>query len=303
MSVFQKIIEPYKHYRLERFNTLEKSLCDVEGCVRASPQSPVKGQADKLKITLQSMPKQLSLAKGIDRSLMVAKASPANEMKTIDEAALKEFETLARSKGVAAIGYTQVPPEAVFKDRAVLYPYAMVLTMEMDKAAVDSAPSPAAQSMGIETYERLGSSTNELVDYLRSKGFAAHAGHPANGVALYPKLAQKAGLGWKGRHGLIISPEFGPRTRLSAIFTSIENLPLTDSDQHAWIPGFCTKCGNCIRSCPEKAILEKPIEREGGTVSHIVKDKCVGCTVCMKSCSFNKKGYVGIKATVDRQAP
>jgi hypothetical protein len=29
----------------------------------------------------------------------------------------------------------------------------------------------------------------------------AYAGHPANGVALYPKLAQKAGLGWKGRHG------------------------------------------------------------------------------------------------------
>jgi epoxyqueuosine reductase QueG len=99
-----------------------------------------------------------------------------------------------------------VPPEAIFKGRAVLYPFAIVLTMEMDKAAVDSAPSPAAQSMGIETYERMGNITNELVEYLRGKGYEAHAGHPANGVALYPRLAQKAGLGWRGRHGLIITP-------------------------------------------------------------------------------------------------
>ncbi|HEY3274810.1 MAG TPA: 4Fe-4S dicluster domain-containing protein [Methanocella sp.] len=301
MSIFQKIIEPYKNYRLERFNRLEKSLGDVDGCLKASPQSPAKGQADKLKVTLQSMPHQLALAKGIDRSLMAAKASPAKPKKTIDPAELVAFEALARSKGVAAIGYTQVPPEAIFKDRAVLYPFAIVLTMEMDKPAVDSAPSPAAQSMGIETYERLGNITNELVEYLRGKGYAAHAGHPANGVALYPKLAQKAGLGWKGRHGLIITPEFGPRTRLSAIYTGIWNLPLTDSDRHAWIPGFCAKCGNCIRSCPEQAILEKPVEREGGTVTHIVKAKCVGCTVCMKSCSFNKKGYADIKAAFDKR--
>ncbi len=104
MSVFQKIVEPYKNYRLERFNTLEKSLCDVDGCVKASPQSPEKGQADKLKVTLSSLPSQLSLAKGIDRSLMAAKASPANPKKTIDAAALGEFEALARAKGVAAIG-------------------------------------------------------------------------------------------------------------------------------------------------------------------------------------------------------
>jgi len=300
LSLFQKIIEPYKNYRLERFNTLERSLCEVDGCVRASSQSPEKGQADKLKITLSSLPSQLSLAKGIDRSLLASKASRSSLKGTISPEDLRAFEALARSMGVAAIGYTQVPPEAIFKDRAVLYPYAIVLTVEMDKAAVDSAPSGRAQTEGVVTYERLGNITNELVDYLRGKGFAAHAGHPANGVALYPKLAQEAGLGWKGRHGLIITPESGPRTRLSAIYTGIENLPITDSDQHAWIPRFCAKCGSCIRSCPEKAILEKPIEREGGTVTHIVKDKCVGCTVCMKACSFNKKGYGNLKAVVDR---
>jgi Pyruvate/2-oxoacid:ferredoxin oxidoreductase delta subunit len=301
MSVFATLIEPYKNYRLEKFNRLEKSLGKVEGAVRASPLSPEKGQADKLKVTLHELPMQLSIAKGIDRSLLKAQASPKARKLTIESAELKSFEAYARSLGIAAIGYTTVPPEAIFKDRAVLYSNAIILTKEMDKAAVDSAPSPAAQREGIETYNRLGKIVIELVEYLRSRGFAAHAGHPANGAALYPRLAQKAGLGRKGRHGLIITQEFGPRARLATLYTSVENLPITDSEEHAWIEDFCSKCGNCIRSCPEKAILEKPLHKEGGTVTHIIKDKCIGCTVCMKSCSFNKKGYTSIKAAYDRQ--
>ncbi len=298
MSLFSSISEPYKRYRLERFNRLEKSLCEVEGSIKASPLSPEKGQANKLKVTLQSVSSNLSVAKGIDRSLMKARDSPKAPKKTIDMASLKSFEEQARHRGAVAIGYTLVPPEAIFRDRAVLYPYAIILTFEMDKQAVDSAPSPEAQRMGIRTYESSGNVTNDMVDYLRSQGFAAHAGHSANGVALYPRLAQKAGLGWKGRHGLIITPELGPRTRLSAIFTNIENLPLSDSDVHSWIPDFCKKCGNCIRSCPEKAILQTPIYREGGTVTHIEKDKCISCTVCMKSCSFNRRSYADIRKTL-----
>ncbi len=298
MSLFNTLIEPYKNHRLEKFNRLEKSLGDVEGSVKASPLSPEKGQADKLKVTLHELPMQLSIAKKIDQSLLKARDGRTERKRQMEPAELKVFEDMAKSLGIAAIGYTAVSQEAIFKDRAVLYRYAIVLTMEMDKAAVDSAPSPTAQREGIETYDRLGKITSDLTEYLRNQGFAAHAGHPANGVVLYPKLAQKAGLGRKGRHGLIITPEFGPRARLAAIFTSIENLPLTDSEELAWIENFCAKCGNCIKSCPEKAILEKPLLREGGTVTHIMKDKCIGCTVCMKACSFNRRGYEHIKKAV-----
>lgn len=295
MSIFGRIIDPYKMYRLERFNRLEKALGEVEGCVKASPLSPEKGQANKLKVTLQSLPSQLSIARAIDKSLMGARDSPKSPKKAIGANELQAFEAYARSLGTAAIGYTKVPPEAIFKDRAVLYQYAIVLVTEMDKAAVDSAPSPVAQREGVVTYDRVGRTTNRLVEYLRSQGFAAHAGHPANGAALYPRLAQQAGIGRKGRHGLIITPEFGPRARLSAIFTPIENLPLTDGEEHAWIEGFCAKCGNCIRSCPQQAILEKPVRKAAGTATHIVKDKCVGCTICMRACTFNRLGYEGVR--------
>lgn len=295
MSLFGSIIEPYKRYRLEKFNRLEKSLGEVEGSIRASPLSPEKGQADRLKVTLHELPMQLSIAKSIDRSLMSVRDSLKCRKTNINTVALQAFEEYARSLGIAAIGYTSVPPEVIFKDRAILYPNAIVFTMEMDKAAVDAAPSPATQRMGIETYDQLGKTTNILVDYLRQQGFPAHAGHPANSAVLHPRLAQKAGLGYKGRHGLIITPEFGPRTRLAAIFTGIDNLPLTDSDRHSWIAGFCKSCGKCIRSCPVKAILETPVEKAGGTVTHIEKDKCISCTVCMKACSFNRRSYAELR--------
>ena len=42
----------------------------------------------------------------------------------------------------------------------------------------------------------------------------------------FSQLGQKAGLGCIGQSGLLISPELGPRQKISAIFVSIANLPI-----------------------------------------------------------------------------
>lgn len=72
---------------------------------------------------------------------------------------------------------------------------------------------------------------------------------------MYPHLAQNAGLGFKGRHGMVITPEFGPRQRISVIFTSIQNLPVNSSNEHSWVPDFCLKYGGCVKKCPGNAIV------------------------------------------------
>ena len=148
----------------------------------------------------------------------------------------------------------------------------------------------------MRTYDELGRVTGSLVDHLRKEGFSAEAGHPAIGPVLYPRLAIKAGLGWSGRHGMLITPEFGPRQRISAIFTSIADLPITDSNGHVWVRDYCSTCGNCVRKCPAKAIYERPIEHPDGRLSHIDGDKCISCTVCMKECSFNRRGYESVRS-------
>ncbi len=300
MSFFDSIKDKYRDYRLGKMDRMARALNAREGRILAASTSPGVILPNKLKIELKTLSKNLAIAKDAERAMAAVNCNPAHPKGSADAAFLKDFEAYARSLGIAKVGYTEMPRECIFNGRSVAYTHAIVLLMEIPKAPIDAAPSPATQAIGIVTYQQMGDITNRLADYLRKGGYAAEAGHPAIGPALYPPLAIKAGLGNGGRHGLLITPEFGPRQRISAIFTSIENLPVTDSTEHAWTRDFCASCGNCIRKCPAKAILEEPVVHSSGRISHIDGDKCISCTLCMKECSFNRAGYDKIKAAFNK---
>lgn len=63
-------------------------------------------------------------------------------------------------------------------------------------------------------------------------------------------IAHIAGLGWIGKNCLLVTPEYGPRVRLSTILTTAE-LECTGHlmDQR------CGTCVECMNACPTKAIL------------------------------------------------
>ncbi|WP_457558745.1 4Fe-4S binding protein [Candidatus Harpocratesius sp.] len=89
-------------------------------------------------------------------------------------------------------------------------------------------------------------------------------------------LAVNANIGWIGYQGLVISPEFGPRMRLAAVLTSIENLPFTElkDNEHSWIGSRCEKCKACMRACPGTAILDPKPKEENRYRNYIEIDKC-----------------------------
>ncbi len=295
MSIVTTVKDKYAGYRLAKVNKLENSVKEIDGCVTASASSPEKLMPDKLKITLKTLPRQLSIAKNMEITVKSLKNNPYNPKVEAEEDFIKQFEDYAGLIGVDSICYTKVPSSLIFKDKSILFDNAIILIMEMDKKAVDTAPSPETQEMSNVTYDELGKKTNELAGFLRESGFAAHASHPAGGVVMYPHLAQKAGLGYRGTHGMLITPEFGPRQRLSAIFTSIKNLPVNTNGDHSWIPEFCAKCSRCIKNCPQNAIIQKESSETGKRRTKIIKDLCSGCTICMRDCSFNVRGYIPIK--------
>lgn len=294
MSLLSEIKSRYADYRLNKINQLETSVSPGKMGIESSTRSPPKIMPDKLEITLKTLPKQLSIAKNMEHAVKSLKDNPENPETMAKNGFKEEFESYASSIGIDKVAYNQVPAEFVFQDRKLTYENAIILVMEMDKTAIDNAPSSQTQEMGVVTYDELGKATNLLTDYLRENGVAAQASHPAGGFVVYPALAQKAGLGWKGRHGLLITPEFGPRQRISAIFTSINNLPDNGSNSHSWIANFCEKCGKCIKSCPGNAITEE-FDANGRARTVISKEACHGCTICMKECSFNKREYNQIK--------
>jgi epoxyqueuosine reductase len=296
---------------MERIWELEAALAARPDALHATVASPerfeIVAEAMKRKngrppLVPAAMPHMMASMRGIRRSLQSVNKNPARPRTQISEAEIVELEAFARSVVVADIGYARLSPDLVFKDKAVLYANAIVLTMEMDERRINTSPSKESFVTVHETYHHLGVAANKMAALLREWGYSAHAGHPLTGLALYPPLAQQAGLGWRGLHGLLITPRFGPRVRLAAVFTSIENLPLPQVEDLRWIEEYCNLCKLCVRECPPQAILEQPIARANGLVTCTVTERCFpyfmdnyGCSICIRVCPFQKQDTSALK--------
>lgn len=111
--------------------------------------------------------------------------------------------------------------------------------------------------------------------------------------------AQRAGLGWIGKHSNLVSPEFGSWLVLGEILTTLE----LEADE----PGtdLCGTCSLCIRACPTGAIDEPytvdatkclsywTIEFRGGeeAIPPDIRQKfgnhVFGCDDCLEICPYN----------------
>lgn len=295
---------------------LENSLASRTDVVPSTADSPVRFDIIRGRLEAEGggppvrlLPTMLACMNGIKESLQSVDENPLPAKTEASQDLFVELEELAFTLGSSSIGYTKLPRRWVFQDKAVLYDNAIVLAMEMDEEGINSAPSLACMKTVMETYRDLGRINNHLADFLRKRGFGAQAGHPLNGLALYPPLAQLAGLGWMGLNGLIITPEHGPRVRLGAVFTSIRNLPAPQPNPHAWIAEFCQSCKICHRKCPPGALYDSPMKHADGRVTYVDNSLCFpyfneyhGCSVCVKVCPFNQSPYQQIKESFIRSS-
>jgi epoxyqueuosine reductase QueG len=94
----------------------------------------------------------------------------------------------------------------------------VVVGQAMDHDLVDTVPSAlsgAAVGLG---YSKDALVLLAVAQWLRNLGYEAIPS--LNDTALAIPLAIQAGLGEYGRHGMVITPEFGPRVRFGKIFTT-----------------------------------------------------------------------------------
>jgi epoxyqueuosine reductase len=296
MSILNGVFSSYSNYRFNKMKKLEISINNEKNVIQSVKSSPERFTTQK-KVPIRSIPTMISIGKNIEENIKSLKNNPDIPNTRASTEFINKFEKYAHSMGIKGIGYTKVDPELIFKDRTVIYENAIVFTKEIDKFGVDN-DFPGKQLKDLELYNYFGKKTNELVDYLRDNCFAAQASHPAQGFVTYPTLAQNAGLGWRGKSNLLITPELGPRQKISTIFTSIENLPINTGLDHSWIGDYCNYCGKCMKYCPGNAIVEKEL-KDGLNGSEFIPELCKCCndicTICMRDCPFNKKGYMQIK--------
>jgi epoxyqueuosine reductase len=117
------------------------------------------------------------------------------------------------------------------------------------------------------------------------------------GTAMEKVWAERAGLGFIGKNGLLINPRLGSWLTLSVMFLDRE-VDAYDAPQE----NLCGPCTRCLRGCPTRAIpapgvvdarrclayhsIENrdvvPVELRRGFVGRVF-----GCDVCQDVCPFN----------------
>ena len=153
----------------------------------------------------------------------------------------------------------------------------------------------------------------KIVDFINQKAdFKYKSKSKSCYVSLAEKpIAQRAGVGWYGKHGIIITERFGSWVVLGEIITELE----LDTDE--CLQQDCGDCTICIDSCPTKAIVspyvidrtkclqfisERPM-KVSLDFREVWGDKLYGCTICQEVCPKNYKvkpkkyrpeyGYIG----------
>jgi len=182
---------------------------------------------------------------------------------------------------------------------------AIVMAIEMDYDGISTSPAFPASSSTALGYSKMAFTEIELSAFIRRLGYGAIP--CGNDVALSVPLAIDAGLGQYGRHGLLITKEFGPRVRIAKVLTDMPLL--TDTPDNGFCKAvikFCETCEKCADTCPSQSIpYGKEQTWDGPTRSNnpgikkwfVNAETCYGfwvengsdCSNCIRSCPYNKR--------------
>lgn len=106
-------------------------------------------------------------------------------------------------------------------------------------------------------------------------------------------LAWLAGLGWIGKHNLLVSPSYGCALSMCTVLT---NAPIQTESYDA-IPVQCGQCNTCVSVCETSALSGETWSPNKDRDDLLNVQACTTCLKCMMICPYNfRKANVKISS-------
>ena len=205
-----------------------------------------------------------------------------------------EVKKVALEASAELVGIAKMQPEWLFENSDLSYQNIIIVAMKMDFDKLAQAPSITTSVETMAQYSRGAKIAKEVAGWIRERGWDAHP-HcgPASGPVLLIPAAIQAGIGQLGKHGSMISRDYGSNFRLAGIMTDLPLIPDAPVDFGA--EDFCQSCQICIKACPPEAIIDDKQLVRGDTKWYTDFDKCIyyfnenkSCAICLAVCPWSK---------------
>lgn len=176
-------------------------------------------------------------------------------------------------------------------------PHTFIFALQMSADEIRTAPGIREAAEVATTYMRVAMPALVIATYLRGLGYRAVAHIDGESELILPPMAEKAGLGQIGRHGLLVNKKYGSRIRLAAVSTDAGLRH--DSPVDFKLPKACEACRKCANLCPAGAIPQGSIIDDYDTqVRSIDHEACFAmwrkfgtdCGVCISACPYSRVG-------------
>ncbi len=171
-------------------------------------------------------------------------------------------------------------------------------TIEMERLQNKGTGTVALYARGRDYHKVLRSRLQILAERLAAQlGPLGHRVFTDSAPVLEAELATRSGLGWRGKHTLVLHREAGSLFFLGEIFVDVALPPTPPVEPH------CGTCSACIEVCPTQAIVA-PYQLDARrcisylTIEHagsidvqlrpLMGNRIYGCDDCQSVCPWNK---------------
>ncbi len=161
------------------------------------------------------------------------------------------------------------------------------------------APVLSRYSYGQDYHDVISEKLEKLLEYVKEIAPGCEGKVFVDSDPLFEKgWAQEAGLGWQGKHSIVINREIG-----SFFFIGVLMLNIDLKTDDPFTEDLCGTCRRCIEACPtgainsnrtidaRKCISNLTIENRGPIPEDLIpklRGRVYACDICQEACPWNK---------------